>query len=263
MPRKTTRKLGRRVRTARRKRFCRTADKRKRMANAWNGKMDGLPVPEEIESLILHLLPPAYKVVAMFVNRRWSLALRDSRIGGERSLCALLARKGDLPTPRWAKERIGFAWDWRTTSQACKRGDVEMLRYLHENNGCYLGIGGHVLRDAASNGHMEAIKYLRSLGGDNYIVTYDAARGGHLELLKWACAEGFWCLYDVPHGCCIRWALRGAGVAAVAAQMLLERAQCCVRGCEAGRPSNARPRFIESATGPRSCSTRRSPTSEL
>ena len=161
------------------------------------GGIEGLPVPPELESLVLHMLPDAYAVVSMFVCRRWAGALRDRRIGHKGSLCALLAEQGDLAVLRWARERADFSWDNRTTLAACRRNAVEILRYQHANGGLYFGIGGSFLRDAAVAGSLEALKYLRSLGASNDMVCYDAAAGGHLDALKWARAEGFQCWWNV------------------------------------------------------------------
>tara|TARA_B110000093_G_C12720186_1_gene305854 strand:+ start:216 stop:473 length:258 start_codon:yes stop_codon:yes gene_type:complete len=63
---------------------------------------------------------------------------------------------------------------------------------LSEDSGYKLKemLGQHIIKDAAKNGHLEVVKYLRQL--DIYwdeLTCVFAAGIGHLEMLKWAGAN--------------------------------------------------------------------------
>ena len=70
-----------------------------------------------------------------------------------------------------------------------KNGNLEMVKY-YIKNGCPWDVETCV--HAASNGHLEIIKWARSKRGSwgSLIICSYAARNGHLEIIKWAISNG-------------------------------------------------------------------------
>ncbi len=82
------------------------------------------------------------------------------------------------------------SWDVGSTSAAAKAGFLHILKYLYEN-GCQ--INEWVIAFAAFKGHLNILKYLRSLPEPcpwDHNTTAWAAEGGHLECLKYAHENG-------------------------------------------------------------------------
>jgi len=148
--------------------------------------------------------------------------------------CIEAARNGHLRVLEWARS-TDCPWDERVTRHAAEKQQRETLRwavehgcvYYHDALACrgmerWLVERGHfpaldnlwVCCWAASNGDLELLRWLRSLGyAWSDVVTRQAVRGGHLEMLKWARAEGCeWCAADfgfwteaAAHPAVLRW----------------------------------------------------------
>ena len=86
----------------------------------------------------------------------------------------------------------GCPWNESATRIAATNGHLECLKYLHEN-GCLWD--GRATYDAAENGHLECLKYLHENGCTwNEWATRSAAKNGQLECLKYLHENG--CLWD-------------------------------------------------------------------
>ena len=87
-----------------------------------------------------------------------------------------------------------------TMATAARRGDMEMLKYLHENNLAPRPADSDTsspflpsplscsITSAAASGHLDVIKYLHEIGRDEYISTSavdTAADHGHAEVVAW------------------------------------------------------------------------------
>lgn len=107
----------------------------------------------------------------------------------------IASRNGDLEMIKWYREQVCCTyWDEYATDQAASNGHLEVLKYLdkcelHSNWNDYSMIWG-----AAGGGHLEVVKWLRARGCPwTSIATYGAAEQGHLEVLEWALENGCPC----------------------------------------------------------------------
>ena len=120
-----------------------------------------------------------------------------------------------LPGFVWGSKRVkGAVYEGNLVNYAALQGSVEILRWLveekgwelNEHTGKWAGMGGStevlgyvrgkgyefnvmICARAARQGHLEALKFLRSLDPPcpwNWWTCASAALGGHLEVLKWA-----------------------------------------------------------------------------
>ena len=95
-------------------------------------------------------------------------------------------------TLSWAVEKCSEKKE-RFCAQMALNGNVEFLRFLHENVGCPWD--EETCREAAGNGHLECLKYARENGCPwNKKTCEFAAHRGHLECLKYAHENG--CPWD-------------------------------------------------------------------
>ena len=104
-----------------------------------------------------------------------------------------------VETLKWLKSKKGYKLNGFDLSNACKRGHLEVLKWLRSEN-CPWDAGACVC--AAEGGQLEALKWLREEGCPwDGRACIGAARGGHLETLKWLREEG--CPWD-------KWTCSGA-----------------------------------------------------
>lgn len=92
----------------------------------------------------------------------------------------VLERIRDLEKPNWEGWLLGQ--------------DIELVKYLVENNADIHAYEDLAVRWAAGNGHLEIVKYLLEIGADIHV--YDdlavrwAAENGHLEVVKYLVKNG-------------------------------------------------------------------------
>jgi hypothetical protein len=110
--------------------------------------------------------------------------------------CAQAARGGHLSILQWL-HNVGCPWDdFNVYWHAAFLGRLDILAYARDN-GCPLPALGEatLCRDAALEGQLAALQWLRSVGcnWDEATCEY-AALAGHLDVLQWARANG--CPWD-------------------------------------------------------------------
>lgn len=93
----------------------------------------------------------------------------------------------------WAITEGGFAWPPRAALQACRRGDLAMLKRIVKDSS--IELSSDCCAQAALIGHIPMIKYLREQGcpWDEDVCSL-AALGGHIDVLEYAREEG--CPWD-------------------------------------------------------------------
>ncbi|WZN60511.1 ankyrin repeat domain-containing protein [Chloropicon roscoffensis] len=104
----------------------------------------------------------------------------------EGNLVNYAALQGSVEILRWLVEEKGCKLNGHTGEWAGMGGSTEVLGYVR-----WKGYELHVMvcAGAARQGHLEALKFLRSLDPPcpwNWWTCAFAALGGHLEVLKWA-----------------------------------------------------------------------------
>ena len=76
----------------------------------------------------------------------------------ETSFCWRVAETNKLELLKWAREEKKCKWDWRTITAAAEKGNLEMVKYCVANE---CPIDEFACANAAKNGHLECLKYLR------------------------------------------------------------------------------------------------------
>ena len=103
-----------------------------------------------------------------------------------RSFCHRVARTNKLELLKWAREEKKCTWDSWTIYAAAKQGNLEMVKYCVANK-CPIGV--LACAEAAGNGHLEVLKYLREEAGRkapwDSQTAYRAAQNGHLHILEY------------------------------------------------------------------------------
>jgi hypothetical protein len=111
------------------------------------------------------------------------------------SLCNGAAKKGNLEVLNYLHEN-GCPWDTWTCASATLGGHLHVLKYLHEN-GCPWNKWSCAY--AAQEGHLEVLKYLHVNGCPWHEETCARAAGRRrIEILKWIHENGCPC-YELTH----------------------------------------------------------------
>ena len=79
----------------------------------------------------------------------------------ERIFCRGVAETNKLELLKWAREEKKCEWDDRTICAAVNQRNLEMVKYCVANE---CPIDKNACTNAASEGHLECLKYLRALG---------------------------------------------------------------------------------------------------
>ena len=98
--------------------------------------------------------------------------------------CSQVARTNKLELLKWAQEEKKCKWNKSTIEVAAFIGNLEMVKYCVANE---CPIDERACENAAENGHLEVLKYLREEAKAPWIWTTasSAARNGHLQILEY------------------------------------------------------------------------------
>ena len=109
----------------------------------------------------------------------WTLYIK-----GGTNFCWKVAETNKLELLKWAREEKKCEWDWRTITAAAEKGNLEMVKYCVANE---CPIDEFACANAAKNGHLECLKYLREEAKVpcDFLTAYRAASNGHLHILEY------------------------------------------------------------------------------
>ena len=99
--------------------------------------------------------------------------------------CQKVAQTNKLELLKWAREEKKCEWDEKTINVAVRQGNLEMVKYCVANE---CPIDKRACENAAENGHLECLKYLREEAKAPWdsSVLHFAHRNKHLECLRYA-----------------------------------------------------------------------------
>jgi len=102
----------------------------------------------------------------------------------ETYFCVKVAKTNKLELLKWAREEKKCKWDDRTIDAAARQGNLEMVKYCVANE---CPIDEDACAYAASNGHLECLKYLREevKAPWDFLTSAWAAQNGHLHILEY------------------------------------------------------------------------------
>jgi hypothetical protein len=108
----------------------------------------------------------------------------------ERHFCYRVAYTNKLELLKWAREEKKCTWNSRTINAAARQGNLEMVKYCVANE---CPIDEFACANAAKNGHLEVLKYLREEAKVPCDATtaYRAASNGHLHILEYLVERKF------------------------------------------------------------------------
>ena len=114
----------------------------------------------------------------------------------ENDLVQAAAENGHLHVLQWLKETL-TVWrvDRNVIYQAALRGHLAILQWLYESGREYFELWSEAMDGAAEGGHLECLKWLRSIGSYWNGATSDcAARSGDVNVLRYVIVNG--CQYN-------------------------------------------------------------------
>ena len=102
----------------------------------------------------------------------------------ETCFCWRVAETNKLELLKWAREEKRCKWDCRTINAAAHQGNLEMVKYCVAKK---CPINGWACAEAAGNGHLEVLKYLREEAKARWDseTAAGAAKFGHLHILEY------------------------------------------------------------------------------
>ena len=102
----------------------------------------------------------------------------------ETSFCHRVACTNKLELLKWIREEKKCDWDERTINAAACQGNLEMVKYCVAKK---CPINGWACAEAAGNGHLEVLKYLREEAKAPWDseTAAGAAKFGHLHILEY------------------------------------------------------------------------------
>jgi hypothetical protein len=102
----------------------------------------------------------------------------------ERFFCWRVAQTNKLELLKWAREEKKCEWDESTIIAAAKQGNMKMVKYCVAKK-CPIGV--MTCANAAENGHLECLKYLREEAKAPWAwrTAASAAQNGHLHILEY------------------------------------------------------------------------------
>ncbi|CAL6395180.1 unnamed protein product [Bathycoccus prasinos] len=98
--------------------------------------------------------------------------------------CYRVAETNKLELLKWAREEKECRWHEWTINRAAHQGNLEMVKYCVANE---CPVGAFACENAAKNGHLEVLKYLREEGKApwGWRTACWAAHNGHLHILEY------------------------------------------------------------------------------
>lgn len=106
----------------------------------------------------------------------------------------LVARSGNLDILKFARQN-GVICGENTFDEACERGHLHIVTYLHNENIVAVDSVPYACVYAAQEGHLEILRFLHTHGYEwGSLCTKDAAAEGHLHCLRYLHEEG--CEWD-------------------------------------------------------------------
>jgi hypothetical protein len=108
----------------------------------------------------------------------------------ESAFCSKVAATNKLELLKWAREEKQCEWDYRTINAAACQGNLEMVKYCVAKK---CPIDELACANAAANGHLECLKYLREEVKAPWAwgTASWAAANGHLHILEYLVERKF------------------------------------------------------------------------
>jgi len=109
----------------------------------------------------------------------WTLYIK-----GGTNFCYQVAQTNKLELLKWAREEKKCEWSIGPINAAAEQGNLEMVKYCVAKK---CPIGEWTCGNAAKNGHLEVLKYLREEAKApwSYNTASGAAKNGHLHILEY------------------------------------------------------------------------------